>query len=295
MRRRDEVLVGILMTTAITVAVVGTLWLVRGGLSSGYPLYARFPWGQGLRTGQPVLLAGITVGTVDQIRLDRSGSGSVVVRLRINERELIPSTSTAAVKPNGIFGDMLVALQPTRSTPESFTAGDTVPTGPAEPSMEVLLRRLDTMSTNVRDVTQAFEMQLVRGGGIEDFRQTLAQTNRFVTQLSAIAAEQSRQMSLTMATFRRSVAAVDSARLDSVVRNMEATSANLTRLTTTLTETSTELNQVVTKINSGTGSLGRLVNDTTLYSNMRNLLARVDSLTADFQKHPRKYINLEIF
>ena len=42
MKRRDEVLVGVFLTTAVAIALLGTLWLVRGGLSSGYPLYAKF-------------------------------------------------------------------------------------------------------------------------------------------------------------------------------------------------------------------------------------------------------------
>lgn len=293
MRRRDEVLVGILMTAAIAVAIVGTLWLVRGGLSSGYPLYARFAWGQGLRTGQPVLLSGVNVGIVESIELERSGN--VVVQLRIENEHRIPASSQATIKANGIFGDMLIALQPTKVTSEDFAAGDTLPTGAPAPTMEAMLIRLDTIGRQVNDVTQAFEMQLVRGGGIADLRRTLAQTNQFVAQLSAIAAEQSRQLTLTMASFRRSAAAIDSVKVDSIMKNMQATSANLTRLSSTLDSTSRELGAVVAKVNSGAGTAGMLVNDTTLYSNLRNAVARIDSLTADIKKNPRKYINLEIF
>ena len=48
MKRRDEVLVGLLLTAGLIVAILGTIWLSRGGLNSGYPLYARFDWGAGL-------------------------------------------------------------------------------------------------------------------------------------------------------------------------------------------------------------------------------------------------------
>ena len=281
------------MTAAIAVAIVGTLWLVRGGLSSGYPLYARFPWGQGLRTGQPVLLSGVNVGIVEHIELERSGH--VVVQLRIENEHRIPASSQATIKANGIFGDMLIALQPTKVSPEDFSSGDTVPSGPPSPSIEAMLIRLDTIGRQVNDVTQAFEMQLVRGGGIADLRKTLASTNQFVLQLSAIAAEQSRQLTLTMASFRRSAAALDSMRIDSIMKNMEATSANLTKLTASLDSTSRELGSVVAKVNNGTGTAGMLVNDTLLYANLRNAVARIDSLTADIKKNPRKYINLEIF
>ncbi len=293
MRRRDEVLVGVLMSVALAVGIVGTLWLVRGGLSSGYSLYSRHAWGQGLKTGQPVLLAGVTVGIVNDVIFDRQGT--VVVEMRINEKYVIPANSEATIRPNGIFGDMLIAVQPTGITADNYAPGDTMPTGKGAPTMDQLITRLDTIGKQVGDVTEAFDVQLVRGGGIEDFRKTLAETNRFAVQLNAIAAEQSRQLTMTMASLRRTAAALDSAKLDSVVTNLQTASANMAQLTTSMQKTTTELNLVLAKINSGEGTAGKLVNDTLLYTNMRNLVARMDSLTADIKKNPRKYINLEIF
>src|ERR1051326_4860871 len=73
MRRRDEVTVGILVTIAVVILVLGTLWLARGGLKSGYPVHTRFVWGQNLKQGQPVLLAGVSVGYVADVSLKRDG------------------------------------------------------------------------------------------------------------------------------------------------------------------------------------------------------------------------------
>jgi len=61
MKKRDDVLVGLVMAVAIIIAIVGSLWLAHGGLSKGYALYAKFPWSSGLKQGQPVLLAGVNV------------------------------------------------------------------------------------------------------------------------------------------------------------------------------------------------------------------------------------------
>ena len=73
MKRRDEVLVGVFLTASVIIGLLGTLWLVRGGLSSGYPLHARFAWGQNLKPGQPVLLAGVNVGGVRAVKLRDDG------------------------------------------------------------------------------------------------------------------------------------------------------------------------------------------------------------------------------
>src|SRR5262245_16820321 len=100
MKRRDEVAVGILITISIVVLVLGTLWLVRGGLKSGYPLYTSFAWGQNLKQGQPVLLAGVSVGYVGDVNLRREGKLDVL--LRIDDKYTVPKGSKATVKPVGI-------------------------------------------------------------------------------------------------------------------------------------------------------------------------------------------------
>lgn len=293
MKRRDEVLVGLLVTIAIVVAILGTLWLARGGLSSGYPLYARFPWGAGLRQGQPVLLAGVQVGYVDHVKLRRDGY--LDVDMRINDEYTVPDNSVATVIPVGIFGDQAIALTPSSPVLTSYSAGDTVPIGHTAIGIQDLLARIDTVSTTLNDVTNAIEVELVDKGGMADLRRTLGATNRLVEQLAMIANEQSNQLSATMSTLRRSVAAIDSATVDSTVRNLRTTSANMADLTAGLRETTTQLNGVLGRLERGEGTAGKLLTDTLLYRDVRSLVTRLDSLTLDFKKNPRRYINLEIF
>src|SRR5689334_19028770 len=148
MKRRDEVTVGILITTAVIVLVLGSLWLARGGLKSGYPLYTRFAWGQNLKQGQPVLLAGVSVGYVGDVTLRRNGYLDVM--LKIDDQYTIPKGSTAAVKPVGIFGDVAVALNPPVPPPAaSYNPGDTVPPGPAAADIGQIMNRVDTISQSV--------------------------------------------------------------------------------------------------------------------------------------------------
>ena len=53
MKRRDEVSVGILITVAVVVLLLGTLWLVRGGLKNGYPCIRASRGGRTSSKGSP--------------------------------------------------------------------------------------------------------------------------------------------------------------------------------------------------------------------------------------------------
>ena len=294
MKRRDEVLVGIFTTIAVAVGILGALWLARGGLSSGYPLHANLDWASGLKQGHPVFLAGVTIGYVDRIELDQQ-AGRVYVTMRVEDEYSVPAGATATVQANGLFGDMAIAVNPVQASPESYEAGDTLPSGTPQPGINEVIARLDTVTRSVTMVTDAIELQLVEGGGIADLRRTLAATSQLAAQLSRMASEQSVILAQTTSALRRSANAIDSARVDSTVQNLQETSRNLAEFTAGLEQMTQQLNTTLAQLNDTTGTAGQLINNPALYNRLTVLVTRMDSLTADIKKNPRKYINLEIF
>ena len=300
MKKRDDVLVGIVMALGIIVAIVGSLWLARGGLSKGYALYAKFPWSSGLKQGQPVLLAGVNVGYVDEVVLRQDGT--VLTTFRVGKSYKVPQGTVATVVPNGIFGDMAVALTPKGPNNASIPANDTVPVGPSSPGIAQLTGKADSIATSVNAITTAFQDELVAQGGAADLRKALATSNqlmanmnRLVSQFSVIAAEQNRQLTATQASLRQATSGVDSAKIDSTLVNLRQASANLAVLSADFRQTSARLDSLVVKMNSGTGSVGLALNDPGAYNDMRAVLQRMDSLLADVKRDPRRYINLKVF
>lgn len=291
--KRDELLVGLLLLVAVVLALGGTIWIARGGLARGYPLYARFPWGAGLKQGQPVLLAGVQVGFVDQVEL--IPDGTIAVKLQVQQQYKIPAGTTASVQANGIFGDQLVALTPIKGAQGYIAAGDTVVTGAGSPGMSALLEKGDSIAINVRALTSEARGQFVDSGGIKDVRKTLADLTKLVAQLSAVTAEQSKQLTMTQQQVRRTLASVDSAKVDSTIVNLRATSASFEKLATELRSTNTRVQGLTDKLSNGQGTAGKLLNDPAVYARVDTLLLRLDSLAADIKKNPRKYINLKIF
>ena len=300
MKKRDDVLVGIVMALAILVAIVGSLWLARGGLSKGYALYAKFPWSSGLKQGQPVLLAGVNIGYVDQVELRQNGT--VLTTFRVGKSYKVPQGTVATVIPNGIFGDMAIALTPKRPNPLSIPENDTIPVGPSAPGLAELTSKGDSIATSVNAITGALQKELVASGGVTDLRKTLASSNalmlnmnRLVSQFSVVAKEQNRQLTMTQASLRRATSGVDSAKIDSTLKNVRATTDNLAVLSADFKKTSAKLDSIITKANSGSGSVGLALNDPGAYNDVRALIQHMDSIMVDLKKNPRRYINLKIF
>ncbi len=293
MKRRDEVLVGIVATAALALAVVGSLYLARGGLTPGYPVYSVFPWGAGLKQGQPVMLSGVTVGYVDEVGIRRDGH--LVVTLRVYKRFQVPKGTTARVVPNGFFGDMMVAMTPTIATDETFAIGDTIPAGPPSLAIGDVIARVDSIGRDVQVLTGALRKQMVDQGGLADIRTTVRSANALIESLGEIAAAQSAELTRTQQSLRRIANAVDSAQVGATVQSLAEASGNVSTLASDLRTTTARLNGVLGKLEGSEGSAGLLMNDPGMYRDVRGLLQRLDSLTADFTKNPRKYIKLSIF
>jgi phospholipid/cholesterol/gamma-HCH transport system substrate-binding protein len=292
MKRRNEVLVGSLLIGALVIGIIGTIWLVRGGLNRGYPLYSVFRWGANLKVGQPVVLAGVPIGYVSEV--DLRDDGTLVVKLAINKGRKVPRNAKALVEAVGIFGDAQVALQATPST-AVFAPDDTVPSGTPSAGLAELTAKADSVATVAVNVSRRLQAELVDSGALRDVRQMVNRTNALVAQFSTIAALQSRQLSALEGRATRLLASVDSAKIDSTLSNVRAVTANANSIVDSLRVTSGQVNGLLAKIQTGEGTIGKLATDTLLYADVRRLVTRIDSLTADFQKNPRRYINLRIF
>ena len=293
MRRRDEVLVGLFTTVAIIILALASIWLVRGGLNRGDLLHAQFQWGAGIKQGAPVWLVGVTVGAVDKVNLDPAGT--LVITYRIQREHRVPMGSVATIVPNGFFGDMAVALTPPRPNPVSYEPGDTVPVGVTQAGLQAMLQRADTLSMTLAVMMNTLKSQFVDSGGIREMRRTAFQLNRVLDTFNQVASVQSRELQQTLVALRSRVNAVDSARIDSTMKLMQASATSLNAFTGELQSASTRFNTILTKVESGDGSIAKLMNDPGLYNDLRRIATRVDSMMLDLMANPRKYLKFSVF
>jgi phospholipid/cholesterol/gamma-HCH transport system substrate-binding protein len=298
MKRGNEVSVGILITVAVIVLVAGTLYLVRGGLSAGYPLYTRFPWGQNLKQGQPVLLAGVTVGYVGDVQLRRAGYLDVVIN--VNDEYHVPKGSTATVKPVGIFGDVAVALTPPNpAPPQDYAPGDTVPSGTPPASIDEIMGHVDSISITTQALLTSLKKEIIDAGTLRDAHRAITSAAQLSAQLQTVIAEQNRNATATLRSFSDAAThlsnAVDSAQVQATLVAMRRTTENASRLVANIDSTNAQLRGLLTLAQSGNGTVGKLLTDSLLYSDIRHTVASMDSLLADIKANPKKYINLRIF
>ena len=84
-------------------------------------------------------------------------------------------------------------------------------------------------------------------------------------------------------------------KFQSSVDNFANISAKLDTFTTTLSSLSVSLKNLTQKIESGEGTLGKLINDSTLYDDLKKTTKNVDELITDIKKNPKRYLKFSLF
>lgn len=108
-----ELLVGIFVLLGMAAVAYLTIKLGSGSLLGGdtYLVEARFANAGGLHAGGSVLLAGVTVGRVEAVRMDPQDY-SAIATLRVASEVRLPTDSMASIKTSGLIGDKYVCLSP---------------------------------------------------------------------------------------------------------------------------------------------------------------------------------------
>ena len=286
-RKRNIAAIGGLTVLALIVFFWGFYYLLGNPIfQGGMDVTVHLPDGAGLNRGDPVQVQGVEVGSVKSVKL--LPSGGVIAELRLNA-DLPLSADTRATVSGDVFGAHMVALIP-GTTMVSLQEGDTI-RGVAERALTAVVGDIGVQATQL----------------LTRFDSLLSPTT--VTNLNATAAvlpssaEQLRlafmELRQASAALRRTAEEVEEARTGealgrAVVRAEESAQA-LTSLAVALERSITPLASVLEKIDRGQGTLGRLVNDSSLYIEMNGAVSEFRTLAADIKKNPRKYINLEIF
>ncbi len=100
------VLVGLTALGYLSVQVGGMSWRGPGGLT----LSAAFDEIGGLTVRSPVVISGVKVGQVSEIRLDDDLRAKVL--LDVDGHLQLPIDTSAAIRTSGLLGDQFIALVP---------------------------------------------------------------------------------------------------------------------------------------------------------------------------------------
>lgn len=335
MKRRDELVVGVTVFMALVVVVAGTLWLSQADLARGATTHAaRFRTVGGLGVGDPVVLRGVRVGRVSEIRLGERNW--VEAEFQIYGDVALPADPAIVAASASLFGEWQAGIidftdelddpNVRRDLNIAAAVGDGVWPGATLPDIGELTAQAGRIAGDIASfsarIETAFDEQVVLNlqRSIRDFSETADQINEFAGQQTEILGEvavdfqaTSGAVSETALALERTMARIDSAtadgRLDTIVNNAATISEdlriavdNFRAVVSVVSDRRASLERIVgsadsvfSRLEQGEGTIGRLVGDSTLYVEASRAIAELRELIADIKENPRKYFKFSVF
>ncbi len=309
MKFSKEARIGLLVAASILIFFAGFYFLKGANIFSGEnEYYVYYDNVQGLQPSSPVQVKGLAVGRVSEIKLN--GGGKVQVTIAVNKRTKIPVGSVAKLTSTDLLGTKAISLELSNNEQiaeeESIIVGDveggiidalSVEITPLLRDMRHAVGTLDSVLLSVNGVLDAESKENLRSSianldvTMDNFSQLSSRLNAESTQLQGV---------IRNANSITSNLASNNERITNIINNASTITdqLNQAQIDKTMNEfrlAANQLNDVLAKVNGKDGSLGLLVNDPAMYNNLNSSLHTLNSLMADIEAHPTRYINLTIF
>ena len=291
LRYRREASVGVILIVATLLFVLGMMWLRGKSLRSGDLVETTFSDVAGLKVGDPIRTSGVAVGQIKDIRLVKAGQVVVYMELKGGQRPR--GDAKAVVRSLDLFGAQFLDYDPGTSA-RPLAANGIIP-GEREQGVAELMQGLTGPGkqalTSVGDFLSA--------QNAAELRLLLHDARRAVAQVGNASEAPSREAAGALLSLRELLQRLDllvgGGAAQQTFENMRDASRNLAQVTATLERTSASLDSILLKVNRGRGSIGRMVNDTTLVTDLHEASAALTALLTDLKANPKRYVQVHVF
>ena len=297
MSRKTEIEVGITVLVAIVILIMGVTWLKELSLARKVRIWTvTFPQSGGLASSDEVRVNGIRKGSVKS--MDLAGD-HVVIQLALSTDVQLTSASRVAISNVGLMGEKVIAIT-LREGGRPLGERDTIP-GEFEQGVPEVMAELGKSVGAISSIAgqlQKLATTLEKEG---DFRRTVKNFDETSEELKQTVQENRVLLRRTLEDFSsaarttRGLTTDREAELRKTLDQFSQAAENMNRLSGRLDSLRATMQQVAGKVDRGDGTLGRLVNDDSLYVQVRNTTSSLQALIEDIKKNPKKYVHVSVF
>jgi phospholipid/cholesterol/gamma-HCH transport system substrate-binding protein len=291
---KQELKVGVIVIVAVTIFVIGLLWLSGRTIGAGATVTVpvRFTNVSGLTPGDPVQISGVKVGRVANVVLE--DVGSVMVYLEVSRRNRPHTDAKAIVASLDFFGEKYVDYIP-GNAPDLLRDGQII-TGQREVAITETATDLTGRAADALTGVQT----LLSERTAEDIHRTLVAVERTLNVVARLGEGPTvGELRQTLASVQQLAKRMDStlARPD-IERSLEQVddiAGSMKEMSERLNKATTSLGSILEKMDQGQGVLGRALNDSTLHGDLHETLVALRKLLDDVRERPARYVNIKVF
>ncbi|MBR5877370.1 MAG: MCE family protein [Alistipes sp.] len=301
---KKEIKVG-LFTLAVLLVGWGVVRVLKGSeiFSNSYTYYAYYTEVGGIQPASSVMISGVKVGTVTDVRLSENPADGVELVLTVEKKYRIPVDSKAEIFNDGLMGGKAVKILMGTSS-ESTPDNGTIASKQSVDLMDMASTELGVLLEKVKGIMDNLTVTL------DGINTLMAQNTETITHImnnvdgvtgnvnSMLAKEKQHleQAFASLGEFSKTLGD-NAGEVDAMIDNMSKFSGQLadSNLVGEIEGVVTQLNGVLASVNDKEGSVGKLLGDSELYDNLASASNNLSVLLDDLKQNPSRYVQVSVF
>ncbi|HBH07553.1 MAG TPA: hypothetical protein DDX92_13220 [Flavobacteriales bacterium] len=297
MEIRREVKVGAVALVTVIIVYISLNYLKGNQLfERGRTYYALYDDVEGLTADSKVLLNGLRVGRVKDVNFMSGKHGKLLVTFVVfNDLIEIPENTIAEIASSDFFGSRAIYLYPGESS-DLVNEGDTLKSRIKGDMLTELSKRFQPIEKEGVNLLSSFDSALVVfTAAANSIRNTSESVNGLIVDEKSKIDELLDNLIAITGSLKE-----NNDELSNILTNFSDISdtlaqAQIAETLENLQKTTEDLSETLIKINEGEGTLGLLVNDSTLYRNLEKASKDLDHLILDVKENPGRYVRVSVF
>ncbi len=328
---KKEIKLAVLAIVTLALAIWGFKFLSGQNLLSGdQTFYGIYDNVQDVNTATKVQINGVVVGSVISIDPQPDNVRKIKLGFTVNKDIRLPKTTIADLRSSSPLGGKMIELVFDKMCDGSNCAqeGSTLPSqttgligsmlGPGDfgPQIENVGTMIDSTLSKIGDPNSNAAIDV----SINEMSKSMQNLSAITSRMNQLMTRSAKDMEVTMANMAVITESLvqSQTKLNSILNNVTTVTSDLSKVKLSETVTKTngtidqaqaslegvektmaeatltmqELKTIVQKMESGDGTLGKLLNDESLYTNLNETTREMDLLLQDLRLNPRRYFRL---
>ena len=303
MKFTKEIKVGFLAVLGIMMSVFSYNYLKGINLfDKNRKFIVKYEKVDGLSVSNPVTMNGFKIGKVQKINFNSKNTRELLVDIIIDNDVIFPKTSLAELYETGLIGGKAIAIIPDYKNDSTIAIDGDYLKGVIKPGLTELVNQIlpqvqlqiEAVMKNAEIVLQNIntlfddETKKELKSSIEDFSNLTSSLSETSDEISKLIADNSENLTNSLSDFRSA-----SNNLKSITDSLN--SDDIKSLTINLNSLVNNLNSITTSLKNSEGTAGKLINDKSIYDNLKNATNQLNRLIEDVKLNPSRYINFSVF
>ncbi|MEE9361074.1 MAG: MlaD family protein [Cellulophaga sp.] len=301
MKITREIKTGIIVIGGILLFILGFGYLKSSSLfDNSKTFYAVYKHVGGLQAGTAVSINGLAVGKVNDVEF-KDTTGDLLVTFQVDSDFEFSKSSIAEIYDTGIIGGKGIQIKPVFQSGNIAQSGDTLRASIKPGLTDLVQQNLTPLQNMVEGAVSNADSLLVNFNQILDLqtkqnlRESIKGLNELIQSFQVTARNLNGVLANNKENLNSSLTNINTVTTNLAMLSDSLANAGLPRTIRSLETTMANLDKIVSGIQKGEGTMGKLMHNEELYTNLTAASKQLDLLLQDFRLNPKRYVNVSVF